>query len=373
MRGLVFVFLLPTVLPALEDLKPVGQETSSPEDADWSLVRVRIQVDQSRQHLRSIVVEATSHGSAFSQPRVTHQIFAIDGRNRFLDRAHLNDRHGNTDGANDPEWRRSYLTEDMLTTVWVVDRFAKMSREQSSNAVGDTLRYDYFMECTGWWPPGESSLPEDEPVWALHKALQNEDCRVQDSLETVGEHRCVVIEIPGRDKLWLDVDRGCAVIRRERQWEGKWTIYENSDFREFGDCIWLPWKLHRVIHHGVGPILTKEEQASLLVQSTQTVERMEVNHVPDEMFVFKPEPGMLIYDVERNKRWAIPGGQEEILSDVSQAATAFVGVANDKRKRSNGAYVAMEAILLVIAATAWVLLFRRRCDRRLIAAIKLQN
>jgi len=362
LRLLTLACLLASIALVRTEAWARGGENASGDLPAWTLGRVRAEAEANRKRLRSIRVESESIGRVFSQDRHTRQTLVVRGRNRFFERTHLQQLAG-FDGTNDPEWRKSYLTEDMLTTVWVIDRFCKMSREQVRSQVGDSVRYQLFMECTGWWPPGESSLPEDEPDWALCKALRNDGCRVQGDLEFVDKHRCVVVEVPDPDKIWLDVDRGCAVIRRERQWNGKPMVYENSGFAEIAPGIWLPGKLRRVIFRGPGPDVPTHREGEVLIDLTQTVSRMEVNSVPDEAFVFKPEPGTLMFDAEQRKKWQIPGGEEEVLDGVSLAASAFARLSDDRDWGSARTYVAMDLLLLLAGVPAWILLVRQHRRR----------
>ncbi len=326
------------------------------DPSPWTLERVRGEVESSRRRIGSLMVEADTIGVRSSSQSRTHSVIAVKGKRRYYDLRHLPvEPSFRKHGAVDPNWRISYLTPEMLTTVWINDRFCKMSREQVELKVSDTVRYLFYMEGTGWWPVKESSAVNREPEWALSRVLRDDRCRIREDLEIVDSRPCVVVEAQDGETIWLDVRRSCALVRREIARRGRWTIYENSDFRAMPPGLWLPWKLRRAVFRGTGPDALAQGVVQDLLDTIQTVEELKVNCVDDDTFVFTPEPGTLMFDAELQENWQVPGGEEIVLDQVSATVSALRDAKPIEARPQNITVLTMEWLCLIIGAVAMLL------------------
>ena len=143
------------------------------------------------------------------------------------------------------------------------------------------------------------------------------------------------------------------------------TLYWNSDFRQVVPGIWLPWRLHRTICRRAHNATREHERENVVIEAAQTIVRMQVNSIPQDMFVLKPQPGMLMFDAERNATWQIPGGEHQVLDQVVRAALASVRVeAVTNREPIRDYLVAVGLVLLFAGALPLVPRLRRRRNHR---------
>jgi len=115
--------------------------------------------------------------------------------------------------------------------------------------------------------------------------------------ETVAEARCVVLEVPGTMKYWLDPGLGFAVRRAERfRNEKREYAVECADFTEVAPGIWLP---RQVDWYRIGSSdLPAELCNQKLVRYRLTVKRLEVNNPEhDSLFSTRVPAGSLVHDV----------------------------------------------------------------------------
>jgi len=312
-----------------------------------TMQRVREEAEASRQRLHSIYVETRAHRRRDGAE--LRFMAAAKGSKRFIEEIH---RPPGADWEEDLDWTRVYLSHEMMQTLWVVNRYCKQSREQPKLSIGRNRRCAYFLEFSGWFPPEDDTPEEDLPKWLLHLALRDPACLVRPELEEVRGHRCVVVELPGQDTAWLDVDRGYALVRREtRECPLRFT-YQNADFREVAPKLWLPWELSRTVYYGPGAEKNRD-----ILDGTLTIVRMEVNNVADEVFHFTPEPGTRVYDVDRNEVKQLPGGLE-VMDQVARAGRRIV--AEDPASVRPASWLGwVHATLLLAAAPAWCLIIFR--------------
>jgi hypothetical protein len=141
--------------------------------------------------------------------------------------------------------------------------------------------------------------------------------------ELVRGHWCHILECPGRDRLWLDCDRGCSIVTREifEPKEGRLAQrIEASKHREVQPDIWVPTELRNVLFDIEGspppdgkPLATSEGTLSIL--------EVRLNEdVADETFRFRPRPASIETFEDESTKQTVPGGTDYLdeLVDWSQ-------------------------------------------------------
>ncbi|HEX7377809.1 MAG TPA: hypothetical protein VF278_11885 [Pirellulales bacterium] len=144
----------------------------------------------------------------------------------------------------------TFLDESRYVKWWPRSRLA---REVDVAAVlargGDFIRDCEWLESLGFFPD-KAHRPKHDGFF-LPEAFQRAEYFVRPEWEEVDGARCRVVELRGIDRVWLDPDIGFMPRRREwRPPSGGSTIYrahnfECSDFRRFGENLWLPWLTRR--------------------------------------------------------------------------------------------------------------------------------
>lgn len=109
--------------------------------------------------------------------------------------------------------------------------------------------------------------------------------RVLPAFETVGDSRCVVLVCDGRDRLWLDNDRGFAVAKREWKWSDSDALmfrFTASKLAERAPGLWLPDRVAAELW--VKPVPGRWNENIHLKTSTCDVAKLVINEVPADLF-----------------------------------------------------------------------------------------
>ncbi len=107
---------------------------------------------------------------------------------------------------------------------------------------------------------------------------------------------CTVVDVVGRQKLWLDARHGYAVRRRLVSYEGRpWTELECEDLVEAVSGVWLPRTLTKTDFGGKN--LPKEHQGKPYLKTAIRVKALEANDPKDvAFFTLNPSPGTVVFD-----------------------------------------------------------------------------
>ncbi len=310
---------------------PVAQ--GAPREANpsfQSVGQIRDAVRAARQRISSLsVTYAVDHpieADGRERIRSRHTIVA-DGILRFGENTHSTRSFPE---ALDLNHTRVYYTGETFDVFYPRQRFYETSRRNARLDYTLKIRSDFILECLGWWPPGDDSLPanQERPHY-LHLVVDDKDCRVSPDQGSVDGHPCRVIELAAGDaivdRIWVDPALGFAVRRREKYEPGSGqprVRYELSDHREVGLGIWLPWRIRRTSFEPgkAGDPPTAREVTAL-------VEHSAVNHVAPSAFKFVPPPGTLTQDRDTGELSQTPGGLE-FLDETIGTLKAIITIAS---------------------------------------------
>lgn len=141
--------------------------------------------------------------------------------------------------------------------------------------------------------------------------------------EKVDGEWCHVVELPGLDKIWVDTKIGCAWRRRDRYYDRKsrylLTRKNNSEFRNLGDNIWVPWRYFR---ESFTPPANKALKNALFHQLFFEVQSAEVNSADDADFRVSVPAGTTIANMDTGGSVRIPRPIDDSvkgLAEVSQS------------------------------------------------------
>lgn len=220
-----------------------------------------------------------------------------------------------------------------------------------------------------WRRRGDKYGRDPKHPFSILAALESEPYRVRGKKEVVEGVGCWVLEVPGRDRIWLDPGHGFAVVKREWLWDdGKTPMFRwlNSDFKEVVPGLWWPMRARRDVVTHVDRNTSGGGQVT--VTNNVRVLTVLVNNVPDTVFSLTFPLGTRVLDDTRARgkdgqrlivSYAV-GGTPETTEIALRSATAS-RLASD-RKSSWGLTVIWinAAVLLVIGA---VFVTRRLCRR----------
>lgn len=182
-------------------------------------------------------------------------------------------------------------------------------------------RVDFYVTAVGWWPADDDEPPDNlqhNMFRPLRFLLADEGCTLGWGVGP--RHQgLVVIDRPGRDRVWLDPQLNYAVRRREvlDRDAGKVVVTaELSEFREYenksGQIYFLPTRIIVAYPEHDGVQNSK--------QTIVTVESLKLDSLTRDDFVFHPPPGTLIQNRDTGKYFLLPGGREVLDQNIQMAA-----------------------------------------------------
>jgi hypothetical protein len=97
------------------------------------------------------------------------------------------------------------------------------------------------------------------------------------------------------DRIWFDRDHGLVLRRREFDRDGRiYSRWENSELREVDTGLWLPTLCR---HHAFADDAPPEWKGKPVMTEEIRVEKIEIKHVPDDLFDMAPQKGDRIEDL----------------------------------------------------------------------------
>jgi len=239
-------------------------------------------------------------------------------------RFHSGHGHDRLLWTDDPYQQTTYITRDRFWNVYPIDRsFFQQDYEHDASLPG-TLYRESFFACTGLWP-----LPSRPGIQAYkHPVVLREVARsplysqVRNDLEVVRGRPCHILEYPGVDVLWIDVEQGCSLQRREFYDPESGALsmsVELGAHEEVAPGTWVPGWFEQVEYDHQGA--TAEERLREIGRARTEVLRASTPMRDEGWFRFEPTAGYLELSVEGSKhpRQTAPGGFE-ILDEIARWA-----------------------------------------------------
>ena len=150
--------------------------------------------------------------------------------------------------------------------------------------------------------------------------------------ELVQGHWRHVLEYSGHDKLWLDCDRGCAILARELIDPKNGLLgqrIEACDHRQVQSGIWVPFQFRNMLFVADK---AKPQTGNVVKVLDAVLDVLEVRlneQVREELFRFEPLPGS-IQTMGRDRTEQVVAGGTEYLDEVidwTQRHFDFPGIA----------------------------------------------
>lgn len=172
----------------------------------------------------------------------------------------------------------------------------------------------------GLWPTAGLSPPSyisGTPV-TLAQVVSNHAYTVQPRQEDINGRWCHVLELAGRDRLWVDVDHGGVLMKREILEPRNGRIAQKIIMDEcamVAPHIWWPMRISNTVFD---PFATSTEVHVRATGMFQVVQ-VELNEdVDPKLFDFQPGPGYLqIFNVN-DVRQVVPGGEELMTASIER-------------------------------------------------------
>ena len=184
--------------------------------------------------------------------------------------------------------------------------------------------------------------------------------RVAPTLEEMDGAWCHLVERPGVDRVWLDGERGFAVLRRELYCGGDVPpqtlrrVYSNSEFVKAKEGVWLP-KTQVVDWYPDPQTEAREIWGKLACRTTMKAAKIEFDTLDDEFFAVEVPSGTYVNDFVRNVEYVAQADSEPPFSP----ALRFL---EGKRLQSRGVpwlVIANVAVIVLLVGVVLVRMLRR--------------
>jgi hypothetical protein len=174
-----------------------------------------------------------------------------------------------------------------------------------------------YQSAVGLHVPDPTAMAMARKVQAMFQVaewVKDHSYQLEDKTEVVDGSTCVILRgslnsllqpalLLGNltDRIWLDRDRGLALRRREFSRDGRIGMrWENSELRELAPGLWLPGHCrHEIFAEDAPP----EWKGKPVMTEEIRVQKIEINHVSDDLFDMTPKKGDRIEDL----RGILPG------------------------------------------------------------------
>ncbi|MDR3637795.1 MAG: hypothetical protein P4L84_28575 [Isosphaeraceae bacterium] len=309
---------------AADDKDPSPPGEGQPPAARYAAAELRARIAATQRRITSIRVE--THSSDYSDDAAqragtyVHRVIAAKAPASLL---HIS-AHGRRfmDWRVDPEGQHAIIAGGKALNIYDVNRAYIENPWPEEQALPGTLPTELFFQATGIFPLTKRPAPRD-PFDGESPAMFVDVCasqlydRVRPAQERVGERWCHVLEHPGCEALWIDVERGCALLARESYHRETgalaWRI-ECSGHREVVPGVWIPESIRNL--HFDYLARTPEARKRRLMDTRVAVVRAEVNSVSDDEFRFVPPPGALRLNGPNDRPIQAVAGGEELLDEL---------------------------------------------------------
>jgi hypothetical protein len=326
--------------------------------ATFSAAEIRAGIAESMARIRSFRVVYESHDydtEKYPSGTYLHRIVAAKTPYSLY---HVSG-HGYTgfDWQDDFYQQRAYVTKDSLFNEFPVNRHYFKQKLKPGDPLPGSLPKEFYFLATGIWPLNarKPPRPDNRPYMLTEVAISDKFSIVHPTQQLVNGVWCHVLEWPGYDTLWLDVNRGCALLARETHSRENGALVQRielSNHLEVASGIWLPTKLRNIQYDWACPIESARKR--VVVDAMHTVLEMSVNSVSDELFQFKPQPGLLLDDGNGLPKQAEPDGLDHLDAIVSWVRRNSIVATADNNSIARRVFWLCAPSLIVIVVLEFV-------------------
>ncbi len=354
----VWAFLFPSLfLPA----KGLGSESPT---AVWSAPHLRARLAEGQQSIKSFFV---SYRSLNDKPKpdqppgayLYRVVAATADGNVYHVGAH---GHEALAWDDDPFQQRCLIFGERCCFVNPVNRTYAEIRLAPTQPLPGSLPQEFFFGATGIWPfkkrPAPELLGRGKPFMLRDIAASADYSVVQPRQELFDGRWCHVLERPKVDRLWLDAERGCALMARECK-DTKGVVmqrFELGGHTEVAKGVWIP-RWIRNIHYD-NEAANPEARTRVVKDAELTTVEARVNDVPGDLFVYRPPPGTLRLAEAGPPAQVQPGGLDH-LDALARWVQTYAPGEQPQRSWFPSLFVGVSALVIISLREAWLRRLRR--------------
>jgi hypothetical protein len=315
-RSCITVCLLALAWPGPS--QAIGAEAPA---ATQSAAQLRAGLLQRHRSIRSFSIEyrGNDYPVAAGWPPGTYLHRIVAAKAPYYYFHHSSHGHDRLDWIDDPLQQNTYITGSAFFTQTSIDRRYFTGELKPNDPLPGTMPYELFLSATGLWPMDDRPplRLQGEPYMLCEVSACDAYSRVRPKQELCDGRWCHVLERPGYASLWIDTERGFALVAREDYNRANGALSERIEslgHREIRPGIWMPTRLHKLEYdHGAGTPSDRLRKTSDVSVEIQVVR---ANDVETSLFEYGPPPGAYRVAPEPQGQ-SVPGGQD-LIADLAR-------------------------------------------------------
>lgn len=339
-------------------ISPICGASDAPK-TQLNAMKLRSLLFEAQQRIRSLYVVYESHDyndKSLPSGYFLRRVVACQGPDSLFHwTAH---GHDGLDWQDDPTQQIARVLNGVILNEYPIDRsFYKAKLKLKEEGLPGSLPKEFLFSTVGFWPLSGVKPPRlnGEP-YVLPEIAQCESYDyVRPLLESVEGRWCHVLERRDVDRLWLDVDHGCAMIARETYAKSTGRLAQRLELgghREFAPGIWFPtWITNIQYDHGA---TDPQKQMRVWKNAKHDFLEVRINQIDEQLFRWIPPAGALrIYDDAPSVQ--VKAGGLDHLNLLSEWIRRSHKVSsNHKQLYSSIKFCIFCAVLIVIIGEAYI-------------------
>jgi len=269
-----------------------------------------------------IEYEARPFGDAGKTIIPVHKVMAVAGPGAFYE---LSAHFPGYPWRMDPYRQEFFIHDGKTCHSWPFNRIFSEDVVKTGDVLPGTIPQDVLLEIIPSWPLTNYKMPIDAgsgtsiiPV----EALKSGEYSLLSVSDTVAGERCAVFDRNGIDRIWVAVEKGVCVMRREIRDPRSGGLLQRimtEKVTQVAPELWLPTEFRNQMFSGV----ESTNQNIPKLESRIHVLRCELDdNVPDSTFLPTHPAGSLRYDKNGQFTQVSPGG-EDLLDDFVNFAVKY--------------------------------------------------
>jgi hypothetical protein len=341
-------------ITCFELLSLVGIATEpAPISAYQSCDALKAEIIRYQSRLQSLKV--TYDISILQSPKIRpgeyiHRIMAAWAPASFF----LDSGHGYPGISWEDDYARqvAYITSSSNTNMYPVSRAFIQHELKEAEELPGTLKYESFLVATGIWPLN-SRRPASiwhRPQMLVDIAKSDEYSNISPVQECINGHWCHVLSSPNSDVLWLDMQLGGTLVRRDIFDLDKHVLqerYQLDDIREVADGIWMPYQITDTEFDTSSARTTKIREVQLKISNIC------VNVVEEKQFEYEPLPGSLRYSDDKSEVQVVNGGIDH-LDRIARWLKVNIHTTDGNNRTSVSVWSIAIAIFVATILVFWI-------------------
>ncbi len=244
----------------------------------------------------------------------------------FRDNSH---GHARLDWHNDPLRKTLLIHPNENILLDTLNRVILNPTFTTTDAAPLDVQNELLFRVLCWWPYTDWPPPKFfGRSWSMTSLLTNEIYRLRSDIVILRGRRCVVLEKPGIDILWLDASTPHCVLRREVFNDKTGALAWRCDYdgyMNYGGNMWLPQTFTNQLFDSYAS--SKESQERLVVNAKFKIMDIRVNsNVVEEDFQLNLLPGTVRRDIRDGTEYFHPliSGQQDHANSIIKWASSVV-------------------------------------------------